>query len=79
MSEQWFSGPPPSIGWWPASRYSDLSFNEIRWWSGYAWSYDCYAVYSAKSAGEWAELKAPDQEQILWTHRPESWPEWSKT
>jgi hypothetical protein len=34
---QWFSGPPPAVGWWPAS--VTCNFVDIyRWWDGFVWS-----------------------------------------
>ena len=32
----WHKGPPPSIGWWPASRTGTRGF--YRWWDGKQWS-----------------------------------------
>jgi len=79
MSEQWFDGPPPSIGWWPTSIW--YSTRSLRWWNGLSWSVSVREDYSAADAGYLAKI--PDHSElqvwILWTHRPESWPEWSKT
>lgn len=36
MKVQWFSGPPPAVGWWPASTQGFLDF--YRWWDGRIWS-----------------------------------------
>lgn len=33
---QWFSGPPPAVGWWPASAFFDVDL--YRWWDGQKWS-----------------------------------------
>lgn len=33
---QWFSGPPPAVGWWPSSIGSNLDL--YRWWNGSFWS-----------------------------------------
>lgn len=33
---QWFSGPPPAVGWWPASTQGFRDF--YRWWDGSNWS-----------------------------------------
>lgn len=61
---QWHEGPPPSIGWWPAStvRNSDA----IRWWDGREWSCAAYQHYSAKDAGAKAKLTSFDQDKIEW-------------
>jgi hypothetical protein len=34
--QELFSGPPPSIGWWPATIHGLIS--PIRWWNGENWS-----------------------------------------
>lgn len=33
----WRSGPPPSVGWWPASKRGDPTV--LRWWGGSNWFY----------------------------------------
>ena len=68
---KWHSGPPPSIGWWPAS-YS-RNTNVIRWWNGKWWS-----VCHVKSSAIVIE-KSDFQNEIKWTERPDWWPERSKT
>lgn len=73
----WRSGPPPSIGWWPASYSCDPTI--LRWWDGEAWSYFCQrgdsTEYIAKRAASHSEL----HESIRWTDRPARWPKRSKT
>ena len=32
----WHKGPPPHVGWWPASSLRNLEM--WRWWDGKAWS-----------------------------------------
>lgn len=74
---KWRKGPPPSIGWWPASygRNADV----LRWWDGSWWSIDAHPSYTAKKAAHFARNVAILQEGIEWTDRPEWWPERSKT
>jgi hypothetical protein len=73
----WHKGPPPSIGWWPASIFHDPQ--RLRWWNGRLWS---IAAHSRMSVGE-AAIRAHKidrwQSHIEWTERPASWPERSKT
>lgn len=74
----WHKGPPPSIGWWPASamRNEDV----FRWWNGQVWSCAAFPEDSAGTAASWAEI--PDgvpQNTIEWKHRPDDWPARSRT
>jgi hypothetical protein len=75
---KWHKGPPPSIGWWPASTCRDC--NALRWWDGEFWSIPCY-----KGEKHWSiELAASIKDanlpcDIEWANRPTSWPERSKT
>jgi hypothetical protein len=73
----WHKGPPPSIGWWPASNCRDP--NALRWWDGERWSYVVWNVFSAEDAARVARSKDACQDIIEWTERPASWPERSKT
>ena len=73
----WHKGPPPSIGWWPASTARDPSI--FRWWNGKWWSCGCVARYSAQTAAGSAAQKSRYQNDIKWTDRPASWPERSRT
>ena len=75
---KWHKGPPPSVGWWPAS--VSRNANRFRWWDGRRWS---AAVESNKSATE-AQFAAREKilfiaDDIEWTDRPDNWPERSKT
>jgi hypothetical protein len=74
---KWHKGPPPSIGWWPASFQRDTS--SIRYWNGRWWSLDARQYHTAKYAARRAEHEAVWQEGIQWTDRPANWPERSKT
>ena len=77
MSE-WHKGPPPSKGWWPASTRRDN--DTLRWWNGAYWS---WAAYSHEGASRAAMMATIDSEQstdrIEWRHRPDDWPERSRT
>jgi hypothetical protein len=74
---KWHKGPPPSIGWWPASIERDPEV--FRWWNGEWWSIDAYQSNSEKYAEQLANRKALWQHSIEWTTRPKWWPERSKT
>jgi hypothetical protein len=73
----WRKGPPPSIGWWPASERRNTDAH--RWWNGKVWSEVAFPEDSAKDAAKSAKQKASHQNDIEWTDRPASWPERSKT
>jgi len=75
-ARKWNSGPPPSVGWWPASacRGGDV----FRWWNGIFWSWPAYRDMSACEASKQAR-KEDENTRIEWQHRPESWSERSKT
>lgn len=73
----WHKGPPPSVGWWPASRYK--IFGSYRWWNGSAWSVAVFESYNKISVSRASKLKAIGQREIKWTERPDDWPEWSRT
>jgi Protein of unknown function (DUF2510) len=73
----WHKGPPPSIGWWPASKAGNPKC--LRWWNGAAWSLDCYSDMRTETAERRAGFKALVQDNIKWTKRPASWPERSRT
>ena len=74
---EWHSGPPPSLGWWPASIFRDSK--AIRWWDGKCWSLPCYQGESLKTIASDAEQKCPKLIGIEWKNRPASWPARSKT
>jgi hypothetical protein len=73
----WHKGPPPSIGWWPAS--TTRSPNMLRWWNGKWWSCGCVERYSAQTVAKVATEKSRYQNEIEWTDRPAAWPERSRT
>jgi hypothetical protein len=72
----WHKGPPPSIGWWPASRRRNP--DTLRWWNGVEWSLPAESIWTVSLAAEAAKIKT-DMTDIEWTDRPASWPERSKT
>lgn len=67
MKVQWRKGPPPSIGWWPASYMEN--HGAIRWWNGKVWSWPAAKWASAKVAATIAKMPAEDQKAIQWTDR----------
>jgi hypothetical protein len=73
----WHKGPPPSIGWWPASWNRNPRI--LRYYNGEWWSIVVSCYMTAKEAGERAREKEPWQKDIEWTDRPASWPERSRT
>jgi len=74
---KWNSGPPPSIGWWPAS------FNQMegvfRWWNGTHWSRAATRSASASNVALLARTLRPSTDPIQWMHRPSDWPARSRT
>ena len=64
---KWHKGPPPEIGWWPASRAKDKEC--LRWWDGKCWSFPAYWYQSASFAGRIAKVKSEMDENIQWTDR----------
>ena len=74
---KWFSGPPPSVGWWPASKGRVM--NAYRWWDGTRWSAMAQNWYTAEYAAVIASRPTPPREPVEWRERPASWPKRSKT
>ena len=72
----WHEGPPPSIGWWPASRSREPDL--FRWWNGKWWSVPARSWMTEEQAEVTAKLKSAVND-IEWTDRPASWPERSRT
>ena len=74
----WHKGPPPSIGWWPASRAREASI--LRWWDGVMWSAPANKGMSPESAAEQARFRDEWNTPLIeWTDRPDDWPERSRT
>lgn len=74
---KWHSGPPPSLGWWPAS-IGNMS-GIYRWWDGIAWGEPCYKGTPIERVAQAARIRSWVSEQIQWQHRPASWPARSRT
>jgi hypothetical protein len=76
---KWHKGPPPSVGWWPASAYGYDQF--VRWWNGSFWSEGAWTHEDKHEAKRCASRPAMSDEQrlIKWQHRPASWPKRSRT
>jgi hypothetical protein len=74
---KWHKGPPPSVGWWPAS--SNRNPQVIRWWNGKWWGVCCLSFFTAKEAARRAMSLSIHQDKIEWTDRPADWPERSRT
>ena len=72
----WHKGPPPSIGWWPASYYRNPDI--LRWWNGKVWSSATHIKMTAEDAAKLAEVEI-FADDIEWTERPASWPERART
>jgi len=63
----WHSGPPPEIGWWPASKYNDSS--ALRFYDGRWWSETLYMDDSLSMVALLGNKVAHDQQDIKWTER----------
>ena len=73
---KWHKGPPPSVGWWPASGFQ---FDDIyRWWNGTNWSKPAAKRDGKRLAAYMANLPSATDD-IEWQHRPASWPKRSRT
>lgn len=75
----WRDGPPPSVGWWPAS--ITRSDNELRWWNGLFWSVGVANASTTPSrlAARTAARPSQKNNQVEWTDRPTDWPKESYT
>jgi hypothetical protein len=73
----WRKGPPPSIGWWPASNFRYRLAH--RYYNGEWWSEAAWPDASAEEVARAACSKDARQDLIEWTDRPASWPERSRT
>lgn len=76
VSREWHSGPPPSLGWWPAS--TQCNIKHFRWWDGRHWSFFITASAAKKEIERIVTLKS-DSTRIMWHDRPDDWPERSRT
>lgn len=76
----WNSGPPPSLGWWPAS-YGQRD-GVYRWWDGKCWSEPALKEWNSEVAAFYAICKkepASWNDTIQWQERPTTWPARSMT
>lgn len=77
---KWHKGPPPSIGWWPANAIRDDEL--ISWWDGKRWSRSYHKARNSTFINNMFcmyPLRIQNLNLIEWKHRPDSWPERSKT
>lgn len=67
----WRDGPPPSIGWWPASASQEKCVIDIRWWNGVEWSLFAQPWDTEAEAASVADIRhsVPYQQRIVWTDR----------
>lgn len=61
---KWRKGPPPSIGWWPASVSNDPQC--LRWWDGKNWSDGAYPHMDAETAALAAQSIDRRMRSIRW-------------
>lgn len=74
---EWRTGPPPSLGWWPASvRRNPLS---LRWWNGSHWSNTAMRHDPLCDVEMYARTPAFTTKVIEWCDRPKDWPPQSYT
>lgn len=76
---KWHSGPPPSVGWWPASFSKDEK--ALRWWDGERWSMSTNQSCRVEHAVCMARIPLAEMAQsaVKWRARPKSWPARSRT
>ena len=77
--DEWHSGPPPSVGWWPASANDIPQEGVYRWFDGDMWGSPAYPEQSAEDAADCAAFPCRRPDEVKWKHRPDNWPERSKT
>lgn len=81
MSKKWHKGPPPSLGWWPASvnrNEGSLRWRGVKDGREY-WSVPVSALALAQAAGASALQESMYSDLVEWQDRPASWPARSKT
>lgn len=64
---EWHGGPPPAIGWWPASVYRDA--RTLRFWDGDRWSGSARPEMTARQAAAAAASWTPPQVAVEWAAR----------
>ena len=77
--KKWHSGPPPSVGWWPASASFLPEKGYLRWFNGEEWSAPATPDESSKNAAIAARNFCRRVDEVKWQHRPASWPKRSRT
>jgi hypothetical protein len=73
----WRKGPPPEIGWWPASINRNPKM--LRWWDGVEWGLAAEPTNRESYAAALAKKRPAAQGAIRWTDRwwlnqPEGFP-----
>ena len=66
---EWRSGPPPGIGWWPASIAGKPDPRFLRWWNGKHFSLGVRDDCEEWFAGATATVPNDSSIPILWTDR----------
>ncbi len=74
----WKSGPPPSLGWWPASVWGVRNPEMLGWYDGEYWSAFASINESEYSAANQAKKRGGSQD-VEWLDRPANWPARSRT
>lgn len=64
---QWFSGPPPAVGWWPASATRNF-LDLYRWWDGSEWSAAVFRDSDANEAQALARESFRARREVYWRH-----------
>lgn len=66
-ADEWFSGPPPSVGWWPASW--DCRPEVLRYWNGKYFSVCATDNWTAEEVAVVGTISGRYQDQIKWAKR----------
>lgn len=76
---EWNEGPPPAVGWYPASIFKNAK--NLRYWNGRRWSQSVLDVAPAVFAEYMADqpCSGDDMKCMLWQHQPRDWPENART
>lgn len=69
--ETWHAGPPPSEGWWNASRTNDR--NLFRHWDGTRWSRGARPGAPTAFIGTQRSQPAPREDELSWRHVRAPW------
>ena len=65
---KWHRGPPPDIGWWPASLMRDPK--RLRYWDGKGWSVFVEHTSTAEEASQRAAtVWSVGADSMVWTDR----------